>query len=112
MKKQLVYLFALCSLVFVLSGCATNYKAQIETLGKCNYTIASVDQVRVAGRNIETLQSGDNVSLASLPAIAFALLQQDLPLEASVNLKISINFGLGNNIRVSLIFCYHRTHTL
>ncbi len=89
MKKQLAYLSFLCMTIFALSGCATNYKAQIETLGKCNYTIESLDQMRIAGRNIETLQGGESVSLASLPAIAFALLQQDLPLEANVNLKVS-----------------------
>ncbi len=89
MKKQIIYLSFLCVAAFGLHSCATNYKAQIETLGKCNYTIESMDQVRIAGRSVETFQGSEGVSLASLPAIAFALLQQDLPLEANVNLKVS-----------------------
>ncbi|NGF57385.1 hypothetical protein G5B00_12775 [Parapedobacter sp. SGR-10] len=89
MKKQIIYLSLLCMAVFAFSGCATNYKAQVNALAKCNYTVESLDQVKVAGRNIESFGSTEGVSLASLPAIAFALLQQDLPLEANVNLKVA-----------------------
>ena len=89
MKIRIAYLSLLCLVLMGLSGCAVNYKAQIETLGKCSYTIESLDQMKIAGRNVESLAGSDGVSLASLPAIALALLQQDLPLEANVNLKVS-----------------------
>ncbi len=88
MKKRLIYLGVLCLTVVGLSRCAMNHRAQVEALAKFNYTIESLDQVKVAGRSIESFQGSEGVSLASLPAIAFALLQQDLPLEAKINLKV------------------------
>lgn len=75
--------------VLLLSSCAINQKAQVEALSKFNYSVESVDQMRLAGRDINSYQTGGGVSLASLPGIAMALLRQDLPLEARVNLKIS-----------------------
>lgn len=88
--KRNIYLSILGVIMLVaVSSCAINHKAQLEALAKCNYTIESLEQVKVAGRNIESFQTGDGVSLASLPAVALALLQQDLPLEAKINLNIS-----------------------
>lgn len=86
--KGLKITFLLCC-VLALSGCALNQRAQVEALSKFNYTVESVDQMRLAGRDLESYQTGGGVSLASLPGIAMALLRQDLPLEARVNLKVS-----------------------
>lgn len=75
--------------VLTLSGCAINQKAQVEALSKFGYQVESVDQIKLAGRDLNSYQTGGEVSLTSLPGIAFALLRQDLPLDARVNLKIS-----------------------
>jgi hypothetical protein len=75
--------------IVTVGGCAVNHKAQLNALAKCDYTIESLDDIKVAGRSIESFQTSGGVSMASLPAIALALLQQDLPLEAQVNLKIA-----------------------
>lgn len=75
--------------IFLLTGCATNYKAQLSALGQFNYSVQSVDEVRIAGRSIESFNTANGVSLSSLPGIAFALLRQDLPLQGRVNLHIS-----------------------
>ena len=86
---QTIKLLFISILFLGLSSCGLNRKAQVEALGKCDYSIASVSQVRVAGRAIESFQDGGGVSLSSLPGIAMALLTKDLPLEAKVNLKVS-----------------------
>lgn len=82
-----VILVLLCVLTF--SGCALNQKAQVEALSKFNYSVESIDQMRLAGRDLSSYQTGGEISMASLPGIAMALLRQDLPLEARVNLKIN-----------------------
>lgn len=75
--------------IVLLSSCATNYKAQLNALGQFNYNVQSVDQLRIAGRDISSFSTGDGVSLSSIPGIAIALLRQDLPLQGRVNLHIS-----------------------
>ena len=75
--------------IFVLSGCALNQKAQIAALGKFNYDVTSVQNMRVAGRDINSFETNGGVSMSSLPGIAMALLTKDLPLEATVNLQMT-----------------------
>lgn len=87
--NRLKAVFLSLSMVLLVSSCAINQKAQVEALSKFNYSVESVDQMRLAGRDISSFQTGGGNSLASLPGIAMALLRQDLPLEARVNLKIS-----------------------
>ena len=87
MNRLKVAVLLLCT--WFMSSCAINQKAQVEVLSKFNYDVESVDQIRLAGRDIDSYQSGGSASLASLPGIAMALLRQDLPLEARVNLKIT-----------------------
>ena len=75
--------------LFMLSRCALNQKAQIAALGKFNYDVTSVQDMRIAGRDINSFETGGGVSISSLPGIAMALLTKDLPLEATVNLQMS-----------------------
>ena len=75
--------------VFVLTGCALNQKAQIAALGKFNYDVTTVENMRIAGRDINSFETGGGISLNSLPGIAMALLTKDLPLEATVNLQMT-----------------------
>ena len=87
MNKFRLLILALA--VLLSTGCATNYKAQLNALGNFNYNVQSVDQIFIAGRDISSFESNGAVNVSSLPGIAFALLRQDLPLQARVNLKIS-----------------------
>ena len=87
MKKISLFLVAVS--VFILSGCALNQQAQVAALGKFNYDVTSVQNMRVAGRDINSFESNGGVSLSSLPGIAMALLTKDLPLEATVNLQMT-----------------------
>lgn len=75
--------------VLMLSGCALNQKAQIAALGKFNYDVTSVQNMRIAGRDINSFETDGGVSLTNLPGIAMALLTKDLPLEATVNLQMT-----------------------
>lgn len=86
--KRLI-LFGLAITIFVFSGCALNHKAQIEALTKFDYSVESVQNMKVAGRDVSSFQINDGNALSSLPGIALALLRQDLPLTATVNLKIA-----------------------
>lgn len=88
MKMKIVKSVLVLLSVLILSGCAINQRAQVEALSKFNYSVESVDKMRLAGRDLGAYQTGGGVSLASLPGIAMALLTKDLPLEATVNLKI------------------------
>lgn len=77
-------------LLFSIFGCATNYKAQLSALSQFNYNVTSVDQLQIAGRDIASLASnGNSVNLESLPGLAFAILQQNLPLKGRINLQIT-----------------------
>lgn len=88
MKRAIVMLVATV-MVSLISGCGINKKAQMEALARCTYSIESIDKMLVGGKSIESFDSGNGVNIASLPSIAFAILRQDLPLEAKVNLKVS-----------------------
>lgn len=78
-----------CVLVgLLLTGCAIN-KSQIDALSKFNYTVESLQDVRLAGRNMDSFTGKDGVNISALPGIAVAMLRQDLPLEARINMKVS-----------------------
>ncbi len=75
-------------LALVMGGCAVS-KNNIDALAKCDYSVESLQDVRLAGRAINSYTAGNSVNIASLPAVALAMLRKDLPLEARVNMKIS-----------------------
>lgn len=87
MKNKTGFIGVLMAL-WLFTGCASQ-KAQVEALAKCDYSVESLQDVRLAGRTLESFTGPDGVNLSSLPGIALALLRQDLPLEAQVNMKIS-----------------------
>ncbi|SFS38388.1 LEA type 2 family protein [Sphingobacterium wenxiniae] len=79
-------LIVLATLLF--SGCALQ-KGQVEALAKCDYSVQSLQDVRLAGRGVESFVGQNGVNMSSLPGIAMAMLRKDLPLEAMVNMKVS-----------------------
>lgn len=88
MKNSLL-VYAAVILLFV-SGCGINQQAQqIKALEKCTYRITSADQISVAGTDIKSLISDQNINLGSLPGLALGLLRRDIPLRARLNLEIS-----------------------
>lgn len=72
----------------LLSGCAIN-KQQINALSKYDYSVESLQDIRLAGRDMDSYTGADGVNLSSLPGIAIAMLRKDLPLEARINMKVN-----------------------
>lgn len=71
-------------------GCATNYKAQLNALSQFNYSVSSIDQLQIAGRDFASfVNDGGSVNMSSLPGLAFAILQENLPLQGRINLQVA-----------------------
>ena len=75
-------------LVLLLGSCAIN-KNQIDALAKCNYSVESMQDIRLGGKEMDSYMGKDGVNLAALPGIALAMLRQDLPLEARINMNVN-----------------------
>ncbi|WP_437918384.1 hypothetical protein [Sphingobacterium sp. LRF_L2] len=88
MKITKVNILGALLVVLLLAGCAVG-KNNIDALAKCDYRVESLQDVRLAGRAVESYSSGKNGNLSALPGIALALLKKDLPLEAKVNMKVT-----------------------
>jgi len=88
MKRRNINILCVMFIGLLLSGCAIN-KQQIDALAKFNYTVESMQDIRLAGRDMDSYTGKDGVNLSSLPGIAMAMLRQDLPLEAQINMKVT-----------------------
>ncbi len=85
MKK----LLAISVAAILLSGCGLNKQARlIEALEKCTYEIVSADSVYLAGRDISGLIRNKSVELNNISGLALAIFRKNIPLQATVNLKI------------------------
>lgn len=81
----LVILFAV-----VISGCTVNKKAQLQALADCQYEIESIEQVTLNGRELREFRGTDgSYKLSALAGLATALFSNELPLDGTVNLRIS-----------------------
>lgn len=88
MKRTKITTLCMLFIGLLLSGCAIN-RQQIDALAKCDYTVESLQDVRLAGRDMDSYTGADGVNLSSLPGIAMAMLRKDLPLEARINMKVA-----------------------
>jgi len=86
--KSIIYISAL---VLSISGCIGLNKQvnQIKALEDCKYEISSADSIYVANVNMKDLIGKEKVDLTKIPRLALALLRQNVPLKARLNLKIS-----------------------
>jgi hypothetical protein len=95
-KIKILTLFLITALLF--TGCAVlNPSTQADILKKYNYDVQSVTNLKIAGTAFANSSSG-SPSLKSLPGIAIGLLSKNLPLEATVNMKVSNPTGKVANI--------------
>lgn len=88
MKRTKITILGILVIGLLLSGCAIN-KQQINALAKYDYTVESLQDIRLAGRDMSSYTGSDGVNLSSLPGIAMAMLRKDLPLEARINMKVA-----------------------
>lgn len=89
MNKQIKILTLFLVTALLFTGCALlNPSTQADILKKYNYDVQSVTNLKIAGTAFANSSSG-SPSLKSLPGIAISLLSKNLPLEATVNMKVS-----------------------
>lgn len=82
-------LLLLCLTAITISGCGINKQArQIKALEDCTYKILSADEISLAGTDVKKLMNDQNISMSSLPGLAFGLLRKDIPLKARLNLEV------------------------
>ncbi len=80
----------ICLLVLLTVGCGVNrQKREIENLSKCKYDLESIDSLRLAGANFKQVFKDGEVDLSALPGLAIAMLRKDVPMDASVRLKVT-----------------------
>jgi len=80
----------LCLMGIAIAGCGINKQAQqIKALEKCKYRLTSAEQITVAGVDVKKMFQNQDLNIAALPGLAFALLRKDVPLRARLNLEVS-----------------------
>lgn len=90
--KRISKLILGLALIFtaVLSGCGINNQArQIKALENCTYKIVDVQDVTVAGVDLDKIFKNDEINLAAIPSIAIGLLTKDVPLKSTVLIEIN-----------------------
>jgi LEA14-like dessication related protein len=76
-----------------MAACGIKEQAEeLQALQKCTYEIVSADSVYIAGTNISQLISNQGLNLLQAPRVAFAYMQQKMPVSGILQLKI-INPG-------------------
>lgn len=85
MKKIALFIV----LALVMSACGINKQMdQLKAFEKCRYEIASADSVYLGNVDVTHLLEKKEFNLARVPSLMLAVLRQDVPLKARINLKI------------------------
>lgn len=91
-------LYAVLILILLVSACGSlNPAKQAEMLKNHRYDVESVTGLKIAGTAAEKL-SGEQKNVASLPAIILGIMRKDLPLEGTVNMKVTNPSATASNI--------------
>ncbi|KAA8481828.1 hypothetical protein BDE36_1872 [Arcticibacter tournemirensis] len=84
--KKLLFLFPA---LILLHSCGIDSQVKrLEALEGCTYSIVSADSVYLANTDISRLIRKKGFDLSGAPAVAFAFMQQTLPLKAVLRMKI------------------------
>ncbi len=84
--KKIFFLFL--SLTLIYSCGIDNQVNRLKALEGCRYFIVSADSVYLANTHISRLVREKGFDISGAPAVAFAFMQQRLPLKALLRLKI------------------------
>ncbi|HEY1008422.1 MAG TPA: LEA type 2 family protein [Sphingobacteriaceae bacterium] len=85
MKK----LMMICAVAFSVGACGINKQMdQLQAFEKCRYEITSADSVYLGNVDITELVGRKEFNLARVPSLMLAVLRQDVPLKAKINLRI------------------------
>lgn len=90
-SKTMKSIFLISFAMLFIFGCTGLNKQvnQIQALEDCKYEISSVDSIYVANVNVKDLIGKEKFDLAKMPRVALALLRQNVPLKARINLSIT-----------------------
>lgn len=88
MKNKHLFMLFLAALFFVSCG-IKDQKNEIENLAKCKFEIKSINEMNIAGTSINKIVKNGNLDVGSLPNIAIAALQKNIPLDAILNLEVT-----------------------
>jgi len=77
-------------MALIVSGCGLNRETRaLRALKHCEFQLVALDQLTLAGVDISRLLEQDRqLEMSSLPALAFAYLNQDLPMDATLQVQI------------------------
>ncbi|HAK76523.1 MAG TPA: hypothetical protein DCR35_03950 [Runella sp.] len=85
--KRISLFVVILALIGLFQRCAvTKQISEVKTLGDCKYTVASADNITLAGVDVRSLQ---NLDLSQSPRIGLAILTKDVPLNLRLNLDIT-----------------------
>ncbi|MBC8052589.1 MAG: hypothetical protein H7Y13_05955 [Sphingobacteriaceae bacterium] len=88
MKSQL---FTICALMLFASCEVKEQADQLKALEKCTYAIVTADSVYIAGTDARQLISNGGLNLLQAPQLAFAYMQQKMPVKATLQLQVTNN---------------------
>lgn len=87
---RLIYklLLFFLSTIFVLSSCDVLQQAsQISNLSKCEFRLESVQQLNLAGINVQNIKNISDLNMMDAGRLAMAVSTQQLPLDFTLNIE-------------------------
>jgi hypothetical protein len=85
------YLSIIITLI-LFNSCQVKEQAdQLKALENCTYGIVSADSVYIAGTDARNLVANGGLNLLQAPQLAFAYMQQKMPVKATLQLQVTNN---------------------
>jgi hypothetical protein len=89
MKKYLPYLGILMLSLFTMEACSVlNQINQAKNFARCEFRLNSVNNITLAGINVQNLTSRSQLNLLDAGRLALALSQNSLPLNLTLNVDV------------------------
>lgn len=74
------------SLTLILSSCTQ--LQQLQNLAKCEFRLNSVENVRLAGVNVQNINSLNQIGITDVAKLSAAYLSNELPLDLKLNIDV------------------------
>jgi len=85
--KRIILFSALSLLIFVSSCDVMNQVSQMSNLAKCDFKLQSVQQLNLAGINVQNVKKISDLSLFDGAKLASAVANQQFPLDFTLNIE-------------------------
>ena len=86
-KNKLMLLVSVTFIVFLASCDVVNQVSQISNLAKCDFRLESVQQLNLAGVNVQNIQEISDLSMLDAGKLALAATSQQFPLDLTLNVE-------------------------